>query len=348
MLLDLTRLGWGRRTTRSCRSGPLLQPGGTLEHCARGATAARRRPPRRRRCACCEIGWSADVREAARKIKCPVLVVHPERDVVVPIDEGRLIASLIPDCRFVKLDSENHMPLAEEPAWARLSTRCGAFLAWAAPRAPPTARIAARPSSRRVSARCSRASQAGSTILRSPRAEIVGEDRAQPHHAGVRQDRGRAPLPGDRAGARSRALAARRSLSRDSCPAFSREKSQRSEASPQYSGAAAPLASGQVTHRAWPQPEGNPCRNSSSNESSTGAGKLPRQELQAISQKSCGVLREMGPQIQWHAELRHRRQDLLRLHRARRRGGAKHARKGGFPANRIARVRAVIDPTTAE
>jgi uncharacterized protein DUF4242 len=48
----------------------------------------------------------------------------------------------------------------------------------------------------------------------------------------------------------------------------------------------------------------------------TGAGKLPRQELQAISQKSCGVLREMGPQIQWQQMLRYRRQDLLHLHRA--------------------------------
>ena len=45
------------------------------------------------------------------------------------------------------------------------------------------------------------------------------------------------------------------------------------------------------------------------------------------------------------AELRHRRQDLLHLHRARRRGGETHARKGGFPANVIARVRTVIDPT---
>ena len=58
----------------------------------------------------------------------------------------------------------------------------------------------------------------------------------------------------------------------------------------------------------------------------TGAGKLPRQELQAISQKSCGVLRDMGPQIQWQ-------QSFV---------------KGGLPANRISAVRAVIDPTTAE
>ena len=67
--------------------------------------------------------------EAARKIKCPVLILHPERDAVVPIDEGRLLASLIPDSRFVQLDSENHMPLADEPAWPRLVDEVRRFLA---------------------------------------------------------------------------------------------------------------------------------------------------------------------------------------------------------------------------
>ena len=48
----------------------------------------------------------------------------------------------------------------------------------------------------------------------------------------------------------------------------------------------------------------------------TGAGKLPKPELQAISQKSCGVLQGDGPADPVGAELRYRRQDLLRLHRA--------------------------------
>lgn len=53
----------------------------------------------------------------------------PERDAVVPIDQGRLLASLIPDCRFVQLDSENHMLLADEPAWPRLVDEVRRFLA---------------------------------------------------------------------------------------------------------------------------------------------------------------------------------------------------------------------------
>src|SRR5207302_4282586 len=76
-----------------------------------------------------KISWNIDVRKAACKVKCPVLIVHPERDVVSPIEEGRLLASLIPNCRFVQLDTENHMPLADEPAWSRLVAEVRGFLA---------------------------------------------------------------------------------------------------------------------------------------------------------------------------------------------------------------------------
>jgi len=80
----------------------------------------------------------------------------------------------------------------------------------------------------------------------------------------------------------------------------------------------------------------------------TGAGKLSRQELQAISQKSCGVLREMGPQIQWQQSFV-TDDKIYCIYIAPDEEAIKtHARKGGFPANRISAVRAVIDPTTAE
>jgi hypothetical protein len=80
----------------------------------------------------------------------------------------------------------------------------------------------------------------------------------------------------------------------------------------------------------------------------TGAGKLPRQELQAISQKSCGVLREMGPQIQWQQSFV-TDDKIYCIYIAPDEEAVKtHARKGGFPANRISAVRAVIDPVTAE
>lgn len=79
-----------------------------------------------------------------------------------------------------------------------------------------------------------------------------------------------------------------------------------------------------------------------------GAGKLTADELKTISVRSCDVLNQMGPQIQWvhsyvtddkiYCVYRAPDDELIR----------KHAETAGFPANSIAQVRAVIDPTTAE
>jgi hypothetical protein len=79
-----------------------------------------------------------------------------------------------------------------------------------------------------------------------------------------------------------------------------------------------------------------------------GAGKLSPQELKAISQKSCGVLQQLGPQIQWvqsyvtgdkvYCVYIAPNESMVR----------EHAEKGGFPANRISEVKSIIDPTTAD
>ena len=79
-----------------------------------------------------------------------------------------------------------------------------------------------------------------------------------------------------------------------------------------------------------------------------GAGKLTPAELQAISATSCGVLRDLGPSIQWvHSYVTDDKiycvynapdEALVRT----------HARQGGFPADQVSVVRRVIDPTTAE
>jgi hypothetical protein len=79
-----------------------------------------------------------------------------------------------------------------------------------------------------------------------------------------------------------------------------------------------------------------------------GAGKLPRQELQAISQKSCAVLNDMGPQIQW-VQSYVTDDKIYCIYNAPDEAAVRaHAEKGGFPANSVARVRSVIDPITAE
>jgi len=79
-----------------------------------------------------------------------------------------------------------------------------------------------------------------------------------------------------------------------------------------------------------------------------GAGNLSQQQLQAISQKSCSVLRNLGPQIEWvHSYVTGDKiyciynapsEEMIR----------EHARQGGFPANRVSEIKTMIDPSTAE
>lgn len=79
-----------------------------------------------------------------------------------------------------------------------------------------------------------------------------------------------------------------------------------------------------------------------------GAGSLSPQELQGISQTSCGVLQKMGPQIQWvqsyvtgdkiYCVYLAPNEEMIR----------EHASQGGFPANRVSEIKSIIDPTTAE
>ncbi|MDH3961296.1 MAG: DUF4242 domain-containing protein [Desulfuromonadales bacterium] len=79
-----------------------------------------------------------------------------------------------------------------------------------------------------------------------------------------------------------------------------------------------------------------------------GAGALSEEELTGIAQKSCSVLEEMGPQIQW-VESYVTADKIYCIYIAPHEMAViKHAEKGGFPANSICAVSKVIDPTTAE
>ncbi len=79
-----------------------------------------------------------------------------------------------------------------------------------------------------------------------------------------------------------------------------------------------------------------------------GAGKLSVQELQAISQKSCQVLSQMGPQIQWLESYVTPDKVYCVYIAPNEESVREHAQKGGLPANRISEVKTMIDPTTAE
>ena len=79
-----------------------------------------------------------------------------------------------------------------------------------------------------------------------------------------------------------------------------------------------------------------------------GAGNLKPEELHAISQKSCGVLRNMGPQIQWvHSYVTADKIYCIYI-APDEQTVREHAQQGGFSANSISEVKSIIDPTTAE
>ncbi len=78
------------------------------------------------------------------------------------------------------------------------------------------------------------------------------------------------------------------------------------------------------------------------------AGTFTAQDLQTISQKSCGILNNMGPRVQW-LESFVTDEKVYCVYIAPDEAAVKaHAEQGGFPANRISRVKSIIDPTTAE
>ncbi len=79
-----------------------------------------------------------------------------------------------------------------------------------------------------------------------------------------------------------------------------------------------------------------------------GAGNMSRDDLKALSLRSCNVLNQLGPQIQWiHSYVTDNKiycvyiapnEEMIR----------EHARLGGFPANQVSSVKTIIDPTTSE
>lgn len=79
-----------------------------------------------------------------------------------------------------------------------------------------------------------------------------------------------------------------------------------------------------------------------------GVGNSTPEQLSAISQVSCGVLQQLGPRVQWLQSFVTADKIYCLYIAPDEQAVREHARQGGFPANRIAQVRSVIDPTTAE
>jgi len=129
-VLAMMQQGWGNEDSAFMRAfSSLYLPNGSREQiqwfaemqriATTGPIAARLRS------ACDDI----DVSEYLPRVTVPTLVIHARRDQVVPIDEGRLIATQIPGAKFVTLESENHVPLPGEPAWEIFLSEIEAFVA---------------------------------------------------------------------------------------------------------------------------------------------------------------------------------------------------------------------------
>jgi DNA-binding CsgD family transcriptional regulator len=129
VFVDMARLGWGSVDHEFMQVwASVFQPGGGIEHLRSWTELQRQSISAENAAEFFEAAFNTDVQDAARRIKCPTLVIHPSGDKAVHVEEGRRMASLIPDARFVELDSDNHMLLPEEPAWARLVEEVQGFL----------------------------------------------------------------------------------------------------------------------------------------------------------------------------------------------------------------------------
>ena len=129
LILKLVELGWGQDnpTFRQLFTYQYL-PDGTaaqlqsFDQLMRTAASAKNAALQLR------AWFSADISSVAPQVKAPTLVLHSRGDLRVPFEQGRLLAASIPGARFVPLDSRNHLPLVQEPAWQQLTAELTAFL----------------------------------------------------------------------------------------------------------------------------------------------------------------------------------------------------------------------------
>jgi pimeloyl-ACP methyl ester carboxylesterase len=136
VMLRMIELGWGDPDGAFLRSfATQFQPEGGIEHLDSWSRLQRRAAPAETAAALTRVMFDIDVTADAAGIDCPTLVAHPERDAVAPVEEGRLLARLIPQARFLLLDSVNHFLRPNEPAWEVLTAALREFLPQGAPAA---------------------------------------------------------------------------------------------------------------------------------------------------------------------------------------------------------------------
>jgi pimeloyl-ACP methyl ester carboxylesterase/DNA-binding CsgD family transcriptional regulator len=136
--LRLIKLGWGRDDPafRQFFSTQFI-PDGTSEQLASFNELQRHSTSPENAVRIAEVASGVDVLDLLPRVRVPTLVLHSREDRRVPFENGRLLASLIPDARFVPLESRNHVLLGTEPAWQRFHAEIRNFLGDG--REPPSA-----------------------------------------------------------------------------------------------------------------------------------------------------------------------------------------------------------------
>jgi pimeloyl-ACP methyl ester carboxylesterase len=129
LLPQLAELGWGTddpafRQVFTAR----FMPDGTAEQWRAFSELLRRTTSPTNAAAFLRAFGAIDVTDEAPRVTAPTLILHARGDMVPPIDQGRQLAALIPDSRFVTLDSKNHLLLEHEPAWTRFLIEVERFL----------------------------------------------------------------------------------------------------------------------------------------------------------------------------------------------------------------------------
>lgn len=129
-LTEMIEVGWGRDDTAVFRrifTDLLMPEAAEKEHRWLAELQRRTATP-----AMAAQLWQAfhkiNVGHLAKQVKVPTLIFHVTGDKVVPFEEGRKLASLIPDARFVPLESENHILLEGDPAWDRFLAEVKSFI----------------------------------------------------------------------------------------------------------------------------------------------------------------------------------------------------------------------------
>ncbi|MCE2723852.1 MAG: alpha/beta fold hydrolase [Burkholderiales bacterium] len=128
-LLKLVEVGWGRNddSYRQLFSGQFL-PGGSIEQIQSFSELQRLSASAENAVRIMRAWQSIDISDSAQRVQCPTLIMHARNDRRIPFEEARRLAASIPGARLVPLESENHILLEREPAFAQFFEEMRAFV----------------------------------------------------------------------------------------------------------------------------------------------------------------------------------------------------------------------------